>query len=153
MVVVAADMGEKVNWDLVIAFATNFLPMIVSTGVISLYIKHSYNKSLKSHEIKLGRYMPLIDVVARMPTTEHDWLKFASEFNAALCFASDDTLRELLLFNEIVSKARIPDDLCAEDFKPLLKSIRKDLDLKSTSLDTQVLKFYTGKAWGETQGT
>ena len=109
------------------------------------------DKRLNSHDLKIKRYLPLIRHAALMPTKglTHDC---AALLNEALYFVSDDTLGEILEFNEFLtrmqgeSKARgeLGFSITGALFKPLVTSIRKDLDLESKSLAVHDLRFFTG---------
>ena len=121
---------------------------LVSTGIIAKIIHHFYAKRLKSHELKIERYMSLIDELANLLANQPDWGKLVPLLNGALCYASDDVVSEILRFNAAFTKARESADrsptfqMAADQLKPLIRAIRKDLYLKSKSLDKCELRFF-----------
>lgn len=120
---------------------------LVSTGFIAALIHHHYDKKLKTHELKLNKYLPLIEELAKLVGNTPDYEKLLPSLNEALLFASDDAVKEILKFNKVFTEKRKGAtegkfQLSADDIKPLLISIRKDLDLKSSSIDEDGLTFF-----------
>lgn len=120
---------------------------LVSTGFIAALLHHHYDKKLKTHELKLNRYLPLIEELVKLVSNTPDYAKLLPALNEALLFASDDSVKEILKFNKVFTEKRKNAtegkfQLSADDIKPLLVSIRKDLDLKSSSIDEEGLTFF-----------
>lgn len=48
------------------------LSIIISTGIITALLSHWYDKKLRTHEIKLQKYISLIEVLAKFVGNEGD---------------------------------------------------------------------------------
>lgn len=131
---------------------------VISTGlvstVITLVIQHHYDEKLHSHELKLERYMSLIDELSKLTAQQPDWDKLRLQLNAALCFSSDEVAAQILLLNneltpifEAIREDRKqgkdnPHLLPGEKIKPLILAIREDLFLSSDKLEGMDLRFF-----------
>ncbi|HLD30932.1 MAG TPA: hypothetical protein VJB41_01915 [Patescibacteria group bacterium] len=120
---------------------------LISTGFIAALIHHHYDKKLKTHELKLNRYLPLIEELVKLVGNTPDYAKLLPVLNEALLFASNDTVKEILKFNKVFTEKRKKAtegkfQLSSDDIKPLLVSIRRDLDLKSSAIDEEGLTFF-----------
>jgi len=126
------------------------LSTLISTGVITVLLSHWYDKKLRTHEIKLQKYISLTEVLAKFVGNEENiWEQLRKCFNEALLFASDDVVREILEFNKKFTAVRKTEgmksgnlQMSATDIEPLVIAIRKDLDLKSRSIDEIGLTFF-----------
>ena len=119
----------------------------ISTGFVAVFISHYYNKKLKTHEMKLNKYLLLIEELAKLTSNTPDFGKLLPLLNEALLFASDDVVKEILKFNKVFCEKRNQAkenkfQISADDLKPLVVSIRKDLYLKSSSIDEEGLAFF-----------
>ena len=75
--------------------------------------------------------------------TAFDKNKLSSSLNAALFFASDDAVREILKYGKLLrSQGPAPHVVTNKEIQPLVKAIRKDLYLKSKSIDEEGLSFF-----------
>ena len=120
---------------------------LISTGFTAALIHHHYDKKLKTHELKLNRYLPLIEELVKLVGNTPDYAKLLPVLNEALLFASNDTVKEILKFNKVFTEKRKKAtegkfQLSSDDIKPLLVSIRRDLDLKSSAIDEEGLTFF-----------
>lgn len=123
------------------------LPVLISTGIITALLSHWYNKKLRTHEIKLQKYINLIEELAKLIGKDPEWNKLRAYLNEALLFASDNVAGEILEFNkkftEGQNKAEGGDfQMHAKDIEPLIIAIRKDLYLKSKSIKKKGLTFF-----------
>ncbi|MBI3573209.1 MAG: hypothetical protein HY092_03350 [Candidatus Kerfeldbacteria bacterium] len=123
------------------------LPTVISTGIVSVFISHYYDKKIKTHEIKLAKYISLVEELAKMVGNMPDFSRLIPLLNEALLFGSDGVVREILNFNKAFTQKQ---SSSAGDFyidfsqtlKPLIIEIRKDLYLKSTSIEDLGLVFF-----------
>lgn len=120
---------------------------IISTGFIAALIHHHYDKKLKVHELKLNKYLPLIEELAKLVGNMPDHEKLLPALNEALLFASNAVVKEILKFNKVFTEKRKQTiagkfQISADDLKPLLVAIRGDLYLKSSSIDEEGLTFF-----------
>ena len=121
---------------------------LISTGLITALFSHWYNKKLRTHEIKIQKYIKLIEELAKLTGNEADWDQLRVLFNEALLFASDKVVGEILEFNKKLTKQKetVHNDskfkMAAKDLQPLIVAIRKDLYLKSKSIIKSGLTFF-----------
>lgn len=120
---------------------------LISTGLITAFLSHLYDKKLRTHEIKIQKYMWLIKELAKFAGNQPDWDGLRRSLNEALLFASDKVVGEILEFNKEFTKQRKAAEgkdfsMTAEDMQPLIVAIRKDLYLKSKSIDEKGLTFF-----------
>jgi len=130
------------NFVLSVIFST-----LVSTGLITLVIKHWYDKKLRAHDVKISKYMQLIKELAKFVGNQQNWDDLGMTFNEALLFASDEVVGEILEFNKKFTENRKAAEgknfsMTAEDVQSLIVAIRKDLYLKSKSINTKGLAFF-----------
>lgn len=114
---------------------------VISTGIITASLQHDFDKRFRTHELKMERYLALIDELSKWVATDSASGDFPVQMNAALCFSSDEVAVALLdLGQEMKSSARkIP----TSAFKPLVMAIRRDLYLSSDCLQKRDLRFFT----------
>ena len=120
---------------------------IISTGIITVFINHWYDKKLKTNEIKLQKYLGLNEELAKLVGNTPDYDKLRLCLNEALLFTSDDTMKEILKFNKIFTEKRENRSgnniqIEAQDLEPLIIAIRNDLYLKSGSITEEGLRFF-----------
>mgnify|MGYP001566805721 CR=1 FL=1 len=120
---------------------------LISTGLITALLSHWYDKKLRTHEIKIQKYIKLIEELAKFAGNEPDWGQLRAFFNEALLFASDEVVGEILEFNKKFTEQRKTAtngnfQMTAKDLQPLVIAIRKDLYLKSASIDKKGLTFF-----------
>jgi hypothetical protein len=123
------------------------LPILISTGIISALLSYWYDKKLRTHEIKISKYINLIEELAKLAGNEADWNKLRASLNEALLFASDEVVGEILEFNKkFTTQSTMAEgsnfQMTAQDIQPLIIAIRKDLYLKSKSIDKNGLVFF-----------
>lgn len=123
------------------------ISIIISTGIVAVFINHLYDKKLKTHEIKLQKYFNLINELAMLVGNTPNYDKLRMCLNEALLFTSDDVVKEILKFNKIFTEKRGNggcDNFQIEALylKPLIIAIRKDLYLKSKSILKEDLRFF-----------
>lgn len=123
------------------------LSTLISTGLITAFLSHLYDKKLRTHEIKIQKYIKLIEELAKFTGNEPDWGQLRIFLNQALLFASDEVVWEILEFNEkFTEQSKVAKDgnfqMTAEDLQPLVIAIRKDLYLKSKSIYERGLNFF-----------
>jgi hypothetical protein len=134
-------------------FSSQFIQIvistIVSTGIIAGFINYHYDKKIKAHEMKLEKYVALIDELAKVTANQADFDKLGVMLNGTLLYASDDVVREILLFNVVFAKARNEREtgsshfqITAEQMRPLFEAIRKELYLKSDAFKDVELRFF-----------
>lgn len=120
---------------------------LISTGLITALLSHWYDKKLRTHEIKIQKYIKLIEELAKFIGNEPDWGQLRAFLNEALLFASDEVVGEILEFNKKFTEQRKAASsgnfqMTAKDLQPLVIAIRKDLYLKSSSIDRKGLTFF-----------
>lgn len=120
---------------------------IISTGLITTLIHHYYDKRLRTHELKINKYLLLIEELAKLIGDTPDYDKLRSALNEALLFASDDVVGEILKFNKVFANKRKEAiegkfQISADDLKSLFVAIRSDLYLKSLSINKEGLTFF-----------
>jgi len=132
-----------------IAIATLF-----SAGLITVFIQHHYDKKLRTHELKLERYMSLIDELSKLMARQPDWSELGKQLNAALLFSSDEVATEILALNveltpifeslqqEKKQGKKGSHKVPAETIKPLFLAIRDDLFLSSDKLEEMDFRFF-----------
>lgn len=123
------------------------LSTLISTGIITVFLSHWYDKKLRTHEIKLPKYVSLAEELARLVANDANWENLRLRLNEALLFASDEVVKQILEFNRCFTEQRIVAEgasfqMIAADLQPLIIAIRKDLDLKSNSIEESGLKFF-----------
>lgn len=123
------------------------ISVLVSTGVLAIIIHYHYDKKLKTHELKLKKYITLAEDLARLVGNDPNYDKLLFSLNEAILFASDNVVKEILRFNKVFTErrnARIADSfqITENDLKPLIVAIRKELYLKSKSIDKEGLRFF-----------
>lgn len=123
------------------------LSTLISTGLITAFLSHLYDKKLRTHEIKIQKYIKLIEELAKLSGNEPDWNQLRTFLNEALLFASDEVVKEILEFNRKFTEQRQAASggdfqMTAKDLQPLVIAIRKDLYLKSSSIDKKGLTFF-----------
>lgn len=123
------------------------LPTLVSTGIITALLSHWYDKKLHTHEIKIQKYINLIEQLAKFTANDPTWEKLRLLLNEALLFASDKVVAEIFEFNKKFTVQRKEAtnsnfQMTAQDLQPLVIAIRKDLDLKSKSIKKNGLTFF-----------
>jgi len=123
------------------------LSTLISTGLITAFLSHWYDKKLRTHEIKIQKYIKLIEELAKFTGNEPDWNQLRAFFNEALLFASDEVVGEILEFNKkFTEQSKTATNgnfqMTAKDLQPLVVAIRKDLYLKSKSIDRKGLTFF-----------
>jgi len=118
---------------------------IISTGIIAAFINHHYDKKIKAHELKLNKYMALIDELAKVTAKQANFEKLSPMLNGALLYASDDVVRQILLFNQIFAEALNKKDteITADKIRPLFEAIREELYLKSDAFKNLELRFFS----------
>ena len=96
--------------------------------------------------------MKLIEELSKLSANEPDWINLRCELNASLTFGSDQVVLEILKFNDEFTKAEkniSPSSdifqISSETIKPVIIAIRKDLYLKSKSLNDRELRFFQKK--------
>lgn len=122
---------------------------IISTGIITAFISHQYDKKIKAHELKLDRYMALIDVLSKVTANQEGFEKLCPLLNGALLYASDEVVLEILLLNQVFTKAQESKkpgnnnfQITFEQMRPLFEAIRKDLYLGSNAFKKIELRFF-----------
>lgn len=120
---------------------------VISTGILAVFINHWYDKKLKTHEIKLEKYLYLIEQLAKLAGNETLDDNFRKYLNEALLFTSDNVVKEILKFNKVFTEKRKVGNgntfrMEAKDMELLIIAIRKDLDLKSKSIIKEGLRFF-----------
>lgn len=120
---------------------------IISTGIIAGIIKYWFDKKLSTHEIKLKKYTKLAEELAKLVGNEANWDKLRPLLNETLLFASNDVVKEILEFNNLYDeKSNNAENgrfqMTNKDIQPLFISIRKELHLKSKSVEESGLKFF-----------
>jgi len=123
------------------------LSTLISAGFVTAILVHWYDKKLRTHEVKVGKYIKLTEELAKFVSREPDWEKLRTLLNEALLFASDEVVEQILEFNKkftASSKAANGRDfqMSASDLQPLVIAIRKDLYLKSESIKKLGLTFF-----------
>ena len=123
------------------------LSTLISTGLITAFLSHWYNKKLLTHEIKIQKYIKLIEELAKFTGNEPDWNQLRAFLNEALLFASDEVVGEILEFNKKLTEQRETAtngnfQMTAKDLQPLVVAIRKDLYLKSKAINKKGLTFF-----------
>ena len=123
------------------------LSTLISTGLITAFLSHWYDKKLRTHEIKIQKYIKLIEELAKFVGNEPDWNQLRSSLNEALLFASDEVVEEILKFNRKFKEAKEAASgsnfqITARELQPLVIVIRNDLYLKSKSIDKNGLTFF-----------
>ncbi|MDO8600392.1 MAG: hypothetical protein Q7R73_02100 [bacterium] len=123
------------------------LSTLISTGLITAFLSHLYDKKLRTHEIKIQKYIKLIEELAKFTGNEPDWGQLRIFLNEALLFASDEVVGEILEFNKkFTEQSKTAENgnfqMTAGDLQPLVVAIRKDLYLKSKSIDEKGLTFF-----------
>lgn len=123
------------------------LSTLISTGLITVLLSHWYDKRLRTHEIKIQKYIKLIEELAKFAGNEPDWKQLRTFLNEALLFASDEVVAEILEFNKKFAELRKKSQngnfqMTATDLQPLVVAIRKDLYLKSKSIGKKGLTFF-----------
>ncbi len=114
--------------------------------MIAAFLSHRHEKIIRTHEIKIQKYTKLIEEIAKFVGNEPDWIKLRSFLNEALLFASDGVVREILKFNKRFTELKSSTDgnfrMTEEDIRALIIEIRKDLYLKSKSINKEGLSFF-----------
>lgn len=123
------------------------LPTLVSTGIITALLSHWYDKKLHTHEIKIQKYIDLIEQLAKLAANDPTWERLRLLLNEALLFASDEVVAEIFEFNRKFTVQRAGAvggnfQMTAQDLQPMVIAIRKDLDLKSKSIKKNGLTFF-----------
>ena len=123
------------------------LSTLISTGLITAFLSHWYDKKLRTHEIKIQKYIKLIEELAKFIGNEADWNQLRAFLNEALIFASDKVVEEILEFNKKFTEKRQTAtngnfQMTAKDLQPLVVAIRKDLYQKSKAIDKKGLSFF-----------
>lgn len=129
------------------AIIQTVIATVISTGIIAAFINHQYDKKLKTHEIKLQKYLGLIEQLTKLAGNETDCDNLRKYLNEALLFASDDVVKEILKFNKVFTEKRQirsgnTVQMEAKDVELLIIAIRGDLDLKSESIIKEGLRFF-----------
>ncbi len=125
---------------------------LISTGVITAFLHHFYDKRIRTHERKNNNYFALIEQLSKFVSKKPDFDKLHENLNNALFFASDKVVVEILKFNKLVTERRQESSkagqnsyqIMGNDLKPLIMAIRKELYLKSKSLKTEEISFFMG---------
>lgn len=91
--------------------------------------------------------MRLVEELAKFATNDPDYTSLMSSLNEALFFASDEVVGEILEFNKKVAQLQADADgkgfhIPFADMQPLVVAIRKELYLKSKSIDKKGLTFF-----------
>ena len=120
---------------------------VISTGVLTAFISYNFDKKIKTHELKLQKYFELIEEISKLLENNPNYDALRRILNDALFFSSDNVCREILKFNKMFTKKREEAkgtnfQMSEDDIKPLIKAIRKDLNLKSKSIDKEGLRFF-----------
>mgnify|MGYP001577506914 CR=1 FL=1 len=123
------------------------ISIVISTGVATVFINHWYDKKLRTHEIKIKKYIKLGEELAKLTGNEADWDQLRASLNEGFFFASDEVIGEILEFNRKFTKGRESASggnfqMTAKDLQPLIVAIRKDLYLKSKSIEEKGLTFF-----------
>ncbi|KKU58172.1 MAG: hypothetical protein UX81_C0025G0013 [Parcubacteria group bacterium GW2011_GWA2_47_12] len=127
------------------------LSTLISTGVITTVvatiISHKYDKKLHTHDIKIRKYTNLIEEFAKLVGNEPDWNKLRPIFNEALFFASDEVIGEILGFHKKIVAGKKDASggsfkIDSKDLQSLVIAIRKDLYLKSKSIEKNSITFF-----------
>lgn len=119
----------------------------ISTGIIAVFINHWYDKKLRTHEIKIQKYIKLGEELAKLTGNEADWDQLRASLNEGFFFASDEVVGEILEFNKKFTQQKQNASsgnfqMTARDLQPLIIAVRKDLYLKSKSIDKNGLTFF-----------
>jgi len=141
---------EMINNQIIMDILQLILPTLISTGVITALLSHWYDKRLRTHEIKMNKYIKLIEELAKLVGKEVDWNNLRKYLNEALLFASDDVVGEILEFNKKFTQGEKDAQggnfqMSAKDLEPLIIAIRKDLYLKSKTIIKEGLVFFQKK--------
>ena len=120
---------------------------VISTGIVAVFINHWYDKKLRTHEIKIQKYIKLGEELAKLTGNEADWNQLRASLNEGFFFASDEVVGEILEFNKKFTETRKTAtngkfQMTAKDLQPLIIAVRKDLYLKSKSIDKNGLSFF-----------
>ncbi len=120
---------------------------LIASGVVGIIIKQNYDKQLKAHELKLGRYLELIKELSKLIGNVPDWKNLGILLNEALLFSSDEVAVEILNFNELYTQKQKASSngnflITANDLKPLIIKIRSDLYLESYLMEQKELAFF-----------
>ncbi len=120
---------------------------IISTGIIAGVINYWFDKKLRTHEIKLKKYIELIEELAKLIGSEANWDDLRPLLNEALLFASDNVVKEILKFNiRFNDKSKDAKEgkfqMTEKDIQPLIIAIREELYLKSKSIKESGLTFF-----------
>ena len=129
---------------------------IISTGIIAGVINYWFDKKLRTHEIKLKKYIKLIEELAKLMGSEANWNELRPLLNEALLFASNNVVKEILEFNNLYKEKskNVKNNkfqMTNKDIQPLVIAIRKDLYLKSKSIKENGLKFFIKENQHETK--
>lgn len=133
--------------DILKLILPTLISIVISTGLVTAFLSHWHDKKLRAHEIKIKKYFELIAELAKLVANEKDWEGLRRSLNEALLFASDEVVGEILEFNKkFTERSKTAENghfqMTAEDLQPLIIAIRKDLYLKSKSIDERGLTFF-----------
>lgn len=138
--------GSKLQIEVMNIFEL-IVSTLISTGLITALVTHLYEKRLRTHEIKVGKYIILVEELAKLVGEEPNWDRLRVSLNEALLFASDNVVKQILNFNAKFTHAQKVAggqnfQMSATDIQPLIIAIREDLYLKSKSIEKNGLIFF-----------
>lgn len=124
--------------------------MIVSTGIIAIFIKHQYEKKTKKLEIKLKKYIALGEELSKLTANIPNHDKLNPLLNSVYFFSSENVVKKVSEFNKLYTDKRNEAEnngsptlqITSEDLKPLIVAIRKELDLDSDYIENEKINFF-----------
>jgi len=128
------------------------LTTIISTGVVAIFIQHHYDKKIRKHDLKIEKYILLGEELSRLMANNPDLSKLHAALNSTYVFSSEDVVKEVLSFNEVITNKRVAAkkqgqerfQLSAQELVPLIKAIRKELGLGSDCIKEEKISFFMG---------
>ena len=79
-------------WGIIKLILPTLISTVLTTGLISLFLSHLYDKKLHTHEIKILKYFTLIEELAKFVGNNPDYDQLMASLNEALLFASDEVV-------------------------------------------------------------
>jgi len=128
----------------------DLLIALAGGGVAGGLVTYFMEKKLRAYELKLQKYLEIGTALVSIPISGKISDDEMKTLNGALVFGSNEVATEMLnLIHLIEEKESTPaaqgesKDVTADEFKPLLFAIRKDLNLQSScSLRSKTLRFF-----------
>ena len=141
------NFQSKTIMDILKLILPTLISIVISTGLVTALLSHWHDKKLRTHEIKIKKYFELIAELAKLVANEKNLEGVRRSLNEALLFASEEVVGEILEFNKKFTEQRKTAidgnfQMTAKDLQPLVVAIRKDLYLKSKSIDRKGLTFF-----------